>query len=117
MQVTKIYCISVDDIIDTHWDELTDEQFIAAAEKHGDTFDLDTFANAFNQSDVNTNTDVIRIITTETVSPTDQRIIIDIDINLDKVEEQIERGEEKAFTIGYLKQALWNAKNILQSKA
>jgi len=115
MQVTKIYCISTDDI-NTYHGDLTDEQFIAAAEKHGDTYDLDTFANAFNQSDVNTNTDVIRIITTETRDPRDIRICTDIEYTLDKVEEQIERGEEKAFTIGYLKQALWNAKNILQSK-
>jgi hypothetical protein len=116
MQVTKIYCISTDDIIDTHWDNITNEEFIELAERYGDTFDLDTFANAFNQSDVNTNTDVIRIITTETRDPRDIRICTDIEYTLDKVEEQIERGEEKAFTIGYLKQALWNAKNILQSK-
>ena len=115
MQVTKIYCFSTDDC-EHLYHQLTDDQFIAAAEKHGDTFDLDTFANAFNQSDVNTNTDVIRIITTETRDPRDIRICTDIEYNLEKVEEQIERGEDKAFTIGYLKQALWNVKNILQSK-
>jgi len=115
MQVTKIYCISTDDV-DAYHGDINDEDFVRLATRHGDVYDLDTFANAFNQSDVNTNTDVIRIITTETRDPRDIRICTDIEYTLDKVEEQIERGEEKAFTIGYLKQALWNAKNILQSK-
>ena len=112
MQVTKIYCISADDI-NTYHGDLTDEQFIAAAEKHGDTFDLDTFANAFNQSDVNTKTDAIRIITTETVSPRDQRIINSINDTLEEVDKQIKEGQELAYTIGWAKAALNNIKKVI----
>ena len=116
MQVTKIYCISTDDI-NTYHGDLTDEQFIAAATRHGDTYSLEDFANAFNQSDVNTNTDAIRVITTETVSPRDQRIIDDIDTNLDRAEQFNNEGVEISFIVGYLKQALKHVKdNISPSR-
>ena len=113
---TKIYCISTDDI-SGHWDNLTDEEFITQALKHGDTFNLNTFANAFNQSDVNTNTDVIRIISTEIPEPMHTRLIEDIDRNIEQSEQFYQSGEELAFIIGYLKQALQHIKtNLMPSK-
>jgi len=68
MTITKIYCFSIDDI-SGHWDNLTDEEFITEALKHGDTYDLEGFSNAFNNEEVNTFTDVIRIISTEIPDP------------------------------------------------
>lgn len=64
--MTKVYCFSTDDT-DAHYAELTDEQFIAEAEKHGNTYSLEDFTKAFNFCNVNTYTDVIRIITIDKI--------------------------------------------------
>lgn len=60
--MTKYYVISSDDIPAFHGD-LTDEQFISFATENGQVFDNpQDFAKAFNDQDINTYTDVIRII-------------------------------------------------------
>jgi hypothetical protein len=61
----RVYVINVNDervadIPDT--DELTNEEFMFEAEEQGRIYTLDGFVNAFNFEEINTNTDVIRII-------------------------------------------------------
>lgn len=63
----RIYVIDIDCLSDdagtTHYTELSDEEFITESELQGSVYgSLEQFQLAFNQSEVNTNNQVIRII-------------------------------------------------------
>lgn len=58
----RVYVVDESEHNSTH---LNDEQFMTLAEGLGRVFTLDRFQTAFNNEEINTNTDLIRIIETE----------------------------------------------------
>jgi len=65
---TKIYLINIEnvnkDIEDKAWsvDGLSDEEFMTEAERQGTVYSLKGFEKDFNDMEINTFTDVIKII-------------------------------------------------------
>lgn len=61
MKETRVYVINVDKIEEDYM-SLTNEEFMTEAENQGTVYSLKGFENAFNWSDINSFTQVIRII-------------------------------------------------------
>lgn len=60
---TRVYLINLNNVdLNDHYQALTDEQFMDIAEQEGTVYPLKGFADAFNLSTINTESDVIRII-------------------------------------------------------
>ena len=58
---TRVYVVDTNDN-NYNGDETSDEDFMDMAEADGRVYSLDSFQNAFNFSEVNTDIDVIRFI-------------------------------------------------------
>jgi len=58
----RVYLIDTHNIKEQHWNELTDEEFMVIAEGEGNVHSLNGFQEAFNNSDINTEIDVVRFI-------------------------------------------------------
>jgi len=56
---TRVYVASVDEMGETYWDDMTDEEFKEVADRN---YDLEAFQEAFNDGDVNTFVDIVRVI-------------------------------------------------------
>lgn len=61
MKETRVYVINVDEI-EGDYLELTNDEFIEEAENQGTVYTIDNFVIAFNNEDINTFTQVIRIL-------------------------------------------------------
>lgn len=116
MQVTKIYCIDVNNTDQDHID-ISDELFIALAKAEGRAYNLEDFAESFNNCDVNTAKDVIRFISSYIEDPIDRRIVNNIDRTLTNIDTQIKEGQEKSYTIGWTVQALKDIKSTILKKS
>ena len=55
----RVYVASTDNMGDIYWDDMTDEQFKEVADR---SYDLEGFKEAFNESLVSSEVDVIRFI-------------------------------------------------------
>lgn len=60
----RVYVVNVDEMEtgDKLYHELTDEEFIEQSEKQGTVYTLQGFATAFNEEEINSSTQVIRIL-------------------------------------------------------
>jgi hypothetical protein len=61
---TRVYVLDCADVLVSNVPipRITDEEFMLEAEKQGNVYTLDGFANAFNSEKVNTATDMVRFI-------------------------------------------------------
>ena len=61
---TRVYVINTDiQSSGVFYQRMTDEEFINEAELQGTVYTLENFVNAFNNEEINTDTDVIKTIT------------------------------------------------------
>lgn len=61
---TRVYVINTDiQSSNIFYQNMTDEEFINEAELQGTVYSLEGFVTAFNNEEVNTDTDVIKTIT------------------------------------------------------
>ena len=60
----RVYVVNVDEMEtgDRPYHELTDEEFIEQSEKQGTVYTLQGFATAFNEEEISSSTQVIRIL-------------------------------------------------------
>ena len=58
----RVYTIDTFNLQEQDWNKLTDDEFMTLAEKEGNVYTLEGFKDAFNNSDVNSEIDVIRFI-------------------------------------------------------
>ena len=73
MKELRVYVIDIEEIDDDFLDnmgidqsvQLNDEDFITVAEEQGNVYTLNGFAQAFNDQDINSSTDIIRFIEVE----------------------------------------------------
>lgn len=114
--MTTIYVISIDDIPDgVNVIEMDNTDFIKFALVYGQAYTPKEFETAFNDQDVNSYTDQIRIITNEDIIP----LLLDNAINyIDNQETEVENMTDKDpyYVIGWLKQSLRTVKNMIQAK-
>lgn len=59
---TRVYVIDTFNTVVKNWNEITDEEFMTLAEESGNVYTLEGFKEAFNNSDINTEIDVLRFI-------------------------------------------------------
>lgn len=60
---TKVYLVDGNNMISNKgFEEMTDEEFMTESESQGSVYSLKGFQRAFNEEEVNVNTDVIKII-------------------------------------------------------
>ena len=110
--MTTIYVISTDDV-DINLQSISNEEFIKYAEVYGQSYTPKEFEIAFNDKEVNTDTDAIRIITDD-VSTDALRIanaIKYIDNQFTEVEAMTDKDPH--YIIGSLKQSLRIVKETL----
>ncbi len=115
MQVTKIYCISTDDV-DINLQSISNDEFIKYAEVYGQSYTPKDFEIAFNDQEVNTYTDQIRIITDDV--STDAIRIANAIKYIDNQETEVANMTDKDphYVIGWLKQSLRTAKSMIQTE-
>lgn len=73
MKELRVYVIDIEEIDDDFLDnmgidqsvQLNDKDFITVAEEQGNVYTLNGFAQAFNDQDINSSTDIIRFIEVE----------------------------------------------------
>lgn len=73
MKELRVYVIDIEEIDDDFLDnmgidqsvQLNDKDFITVAEEQGNVYTLKGFAQAFNDQDINSSTDIIRFIEVE----------------------------------------------------
>lgn len=59
----RVYVLDTQDIsIDKGFEELTEEEWIEQCERQGRVYSLQGFAKAFNEEEINTSIDVVKII-------------------------------------------------------
>jgi hypothetical protein len=62
----RVYLLNCQDIsIDKGFEEMTLEEWINESERQGRVYSLEGFQRAFNEEELNTSVDLIRIITIE----------------------------------------------------
>ena len=62
----RVYALNCQDIsIDKGFEEMTLEEWINESERQGRVYSLEGFQRAFNEEELNTSVDLIRIITIE----------------------------------------------------
>ena len=60
---TRVYALDTQDIsVDKGFEELTEEEWVVECERQGGVYSLQGFQRAFNEEEINTSIDVIRII-------------------------------------------------------
>ena len=60
---TRVYVLDTQDIsIDKGFEELTEEEWIAECERQGRVYSLQGFARAFNEEEISTAIDAVKII-------------------------------------------------------
>ena len=113
--MTTIYVISTDDV-DINLQSISNEEFIKYAEVYGQSYTPKEFEIAFNDQDINTYTDQIRIITDDV--STDAIRIANAIKYIDNQEIEVANMSDKDphYVIGWLKQSLRTVKNMIQSK-
>ena len=112
--MTTIYVISNDIDTNYHHSHYSDEDFIYKANKYGQVFtSLDEFTKAFNDKEVNTDTDAIRIITDDV--STDAIRIANAIKYIDNQETEVANMTDKDphYVIGWLKQSIRIVKETL----
>ena len=62
MKEQRVYMIDIDDLDIPKFDKITDKIFMEISEKQGNVYSLGGFTKAFNGEEINSNTDIIRII-------------------------------------------------------
>ena len=110
--MTIIYVISTDDV-DINLQSISNDEFIKYSEVYGQSYTPKEFETAFNDQELNTYTDQIRIITDD-VSTDAIRIANAIKyIDNQLIEVEAMKGKDPHYIIGWLKQSLRIVKETL----
>ena len=113
--MTTIYVISTDDV-DINLQSISNEEFIKYAEVYGQSYTPKEFEIAFNDQDINTYTDQIRIITDDVSTDAVRNANAIKYIDNQEIEVPNMSDKDPHYVIGWLKQSLRTVKNMIQSK-
>lgn len=112
MKQYNFYVISTDDLNIDHT-EMTDQEFKDFAIRNGGEYTPAEFLSAFNTEQINTFTDVARLIDTDEYHPSADMAIRTVDRSIEEIETLTNEGKDKSYIIGWAKQSLKSVKNII----